>query len=208
MDLQQTLFLVPTELECRRLLSIGGSKMSGLDIQLCGFGPVLSAITTTRLLMEKNYRNVLLCGIAGAYVESGLVVGQAVCATEVMLDAVGVFEQSQLRTGQNLGFHPSLPDQLSLAGFLPKEESAVETRLLTVCTASCDSIQASGRHKQFGATIEDMEGYGVAAACFAHGVDLTVVRGISNIAGERDKSLWQIDDALRAVVDLLSTRLC
>ncbi len=43
---------------------------------------------------------------------------------------------------------------------------------------------------------EDMEAFAVALACQLHSIDLTVVRGISNLAGDRDKSRWQIRQSL------------
>ena len=50
---------------------------------------------------------------------------------------------------------------------------------------------------------EDMEAFGVAMACQMSGVACEVIRGFSNIAGDRDKANWQIDQALLAAVDLL-----
>ena len=49
---------------------------------------------------------------------------------------------------------------------------------------------------------EDMEGFGVALACRLGGVPLGIVRGISNDAGDRDKSRWQIPAALTAAAEL------
>jgi futalosine hydrolase len=43
-----------------------------------------------------------------------------------------------------------------------------------------------------------MEAFAVAFACQRAGLPLTVVRGISNIAGERDKSQWRVKPALDA----------
>jgi futalosine hydrolase len=43
-----------------------------------------------------------------------------------------------------------------------------------------------------------MEGFGVAFACALARVPCTIVRGISNVVGERDKRNWRIPDALAA----------
>ena len=45
---------------------------------------------------------------------------------------------------------------------------------------------------------EDMEAFGVALACHARQTPLTVVRGISNLAGDGDVAGWRIDEALTA----------
>ena len=54
------------------------------------------------------------------------------------------------------------------------------------------------------AVAEDMEGFGVAVACYFGGVPLQIIRGISNRAGDRDKRNWDIDGALHAAGELTS----
>jgi futalosine hydrolase len=46
-----------------------------------------------------------------------------------------------------------------------------------------------------------MEGFAVAAACRLRGVPVAIVRGISNVAGDREPSRWRIDEALEAAAD-------
>jgi futalosine hydrolase len=43
-----------------------------------------------------------------------------------------------------------------------------------------------------------MEGFAVALAAQRFGVRLTIVRGISNVAGDRDQSRWRLGEALTA----------
>jgi len=52
------------------------------------------------------------------------------------------------------------------------------------------------------AKAEDMEAFGVAMACHLNQVPLTVIRGMSNAAGERDKQQWQLDEALASALAL------
>ena len=54
------------------------------------------------------------------------------------------------------------------------------------------------------AIAEDMEGFGVAMACKLAGVPLRIVRGISNRAGDRDLTQWQIEEALAAAAERAS----
>ena len=48
------------------------------------------------------------------------------------------------------------------------------------------------------AVAEEMEAFAVALAALRFGVRLTVVRGISNVAGDRDQSRWRLREALTA----------
>src|SRR5439155_15243049 len=71
--------------------------------------------------------------------------------------------------------------------------------LLTTCAASDSAAHAAIRRARFpDALAEDMEGFGVALACRLAGVPLSIVRGVSNVAGERDPARWRIPAALAA----------
>jgi futalosine hydrolase len=43
-----------------------------------------------------------------------------------------------------------------------------------------------------------MEGYAVALACALAGVPVSIVRGASNVVGDRDPARWRIPSALSA----------
>ena len=78
-------------------------------------------------------------------------------------------------------------------------------QLLTVCAASGSLGVAKHRQERHGSTVvaEDMEGFAVAMACEVAGIPLRIVRGISNVAGDRDSSNWQIDAALKSVAEAI-----
>jgi futalosine hydrolase len=80
--------------------------------------------------------------------------------------------------------------------------------LLSACAVSACAADVIARLRLFpDAAAEDMEGFAVAAACRLAGVPLDIVRGISNIAGDRDHSRWQIDAACRAAATLAAAIL-
>ena len=61
--------------------------------------------------------------------------------------------------------------------------------------------------KHPGVVAEDMESFGVAMACKLASVPLTVIRGISNVAGNRDIESWEVDSALAAVAEMANGSL-
>ena len=69
---------------------------------------------------------------------------------------------------------------------------------VAVCAASATRKQAEERRARTGASAEDMEAFGVALACRLHRARLTVIRGVSNHAGDRDAGSWRIGAALEA----------
>lgn len=191
-----TLVLVPTELEQARLEALGGLGLGRGLVARCGFGPVAAAMRCARLLEHLAPRRVLLLGIAGTQDPDALAPGTATRFGEVRLDGVGAGEGEERLGPAELGFAQwdGVGDLLPLEGEGPA--------LLTVCAASADRGRAEERRARFGTCAEDMEAFGAALACHAVDTPLTVVRGISNVAGDRDVAGWRVDDALRAARDL------
>ena len=77
---------------------------------------------------------------------------------------------------------------------------------LTVGMASGDTQTADARFRRHGALAENMEGSAIAQTCLLFDVPFLEFRGISNMAGVRDKAKWDIGAALdhcTAVIKLL-----
>ena len=69
-----------------------------------------------------------------------------------------------------------------------------------MCSASATPEEAARKRERFpGAVAEDMEGFGVALACHLTGTPLRILRGISNLAGDRDHGNWRSAPALDGV---------
>lgn len=208
------LLLVPTSMERDRLIAesatIGG--LEGWTIELCGFGVVAAATLTMRWLHVHQPDQVVLAGIAGS-LDHSIEVGTACWFSETICDGIGVSgtDSNEFRSASELGWHQIEPnilgrpigDRLELVN--PQDQQA---GLLTVCAASADSKTATRRRDRFDTdvTAEDMEGFAVAVACQVHGVALSIVRGISNHAGDRNHEHWDIDGSLRSVASELLLR--
>jgi futalosine hydrolase len=81
---------------------------------------------------------------------------------------------------------------------------------LTVGMASGDTQTAEARFRRHGALAENMEGSAIAQTCLLFDVPFLEFRGISNMAGVRDKAKWNLDAALDhciAVIKLLLDKL-
>ena len=206
------LILIPTEFELRTLRPlIEPSVLAGGGIlAVCGFGPIAAGIGTTRLLAEWRPRSVILCGIAGT-ITSELSIGSATTFSHVACYGIGAGSGSTFQTAWELGWDQwnsaagskSFGDVISLNAI--KGAHHEETRqLLTVCSASASADDVTMRRQKVPAAVaEDMEAYAVAMACTEATVPLTVIRGISNVAGDRDHSRWQVNTALHAAAELL-----
>ena len=179
--------------------------------ELCGFGPIVAAARTAALLEREPAVRVLLAGIAGA-LNPALGLAQAFWFGRVALDGLGAGEGAGLLGPSAIGLPqwtgapgPRIEDRLPL--WTPAGAPSLP-ELLCVTGAAADADQTAHRRLRFpAAAAEEMEAFGVASACALAGVEFGCLRGISNLAGVRDKREWRIADALESVRGELSRTL-
>jgi len=197
-----TLFLVPTQFELEWLSNsfCEEIQLAGNSLELCGFGVVASAIRTTQLIARHSPRQVLLLGIAGA-LAPGISVGEAVEFDETVCYGIGAGSGDGFVSAHEMGWcqwpvPPQIPDSIRLR----TDGGKGNFTLLTCCAASASEHDVRLKMKKHpSAVAEDMEGFSVAAACRFAGIPLRIVRGISNLAGDRDKNNWRVSDAMASV---------
>ncbi len=191
-------------MECDKLFPHG--ELLGATIQLCGFGPIVAASRTTHLIARHQPKNILLTGIAGGFTDQ-VTIGSACVFQRVACYGIGVGSGQDFQSADELGWPQWLGNSIQIGGaielFVPNTTGSLAPLLLSVCSASAGSDDASMRLQKFAATAEDMEGFAVATACLLAGTRLTIVRGISNRVGNRNHVDWKIDDALSAARDLV-----
>ncbi len=198
----ETLILVPTPVEhelLRHELSV--------PAEICGFGLVAAAARTTQLLASIRPRRAILVGIAGGY-DDTVPIGSAIAFDEVVCEGIGVGAGNDHQSASQMGFafyqdaqHGRLGDRLDLSNSSPSRPPGL---LLSCASASADAVDTARRLARFPAAIaEDMEGFAVAFACRLAGVPLTIIRGISNQAGDRNHDRWQIAAAMASASEIL-----
>jgi len=199
------LLLVPTPLEQEILKPIfGDSGFGDVPLVLCGFGPIAAAARTAQLVDRHNPASVILVGIAGSYSDR-LAVGSATTFDSVACYGIGAGTGAEFQTATQLGWPHWSKSRPQLTGtlLLGSPHASNSGQLLTVCAAAASEDDVTLRRTMFpDAVAEDMEGFGVAMACALADIPLRIVRGISNEAGDRDKSHWKITDALQTAADL------
>ena len=89
------------------------------------------------------------------------------------------------------------------AGQAASGEATREVAQRSAAAAARRGEAAARRDTYQDALAEDMEAFSVALACALHRVPVSVVRGISNVAGDRQRSNWKVEQALREAARLL-----
>lgn len=205
------LLLIPTQPELAVLQPLldEAARLRGWSMELCGFGPIAAAARTAFLIARNQPARVLLLGIAGTY-RSQVPIGTATMFDHVACYGVGVGTGEHHQAAGDLGW-PQRQEPVpscAIGDVLPLDQGNDHTpsghgHLLTCCAASATAEDIQCRTRQHPqATAEDMEGFGVALACELSGVRLQIARGISNLAGDRNKDNWLIAGALQAVAEL------
>lgn len=217
-----TLVLVPTEMERKAILSSWSPAESESVVCVCGLGVVAASVNSVCAIQQHRPRRVVLAGIAGLFGGETHRLGDAAFFDSVAIDGVGVGQGNDFLSPSQLGWDDpqwgGVPNQIQLERLhhnaaqretldQPGGESLNDSLgvqpnalLLTVCSATANPSEARWRSERFpNALAEDMEGYAVALACKTMGLPLSIVRGFSNVVGERDKANWEIRDALQSV---------
>jgi futalosine hydrolase len=202
------LVLIPTELE-RRIIAphFAGATPELCRIELCGFGMVAAAARAAAAIAQARPDRVLLVGVAGAY-DDRLPLGTAWGFRRVGCSGIGAGSGDAFVSAEAMGW-PQWPGEPAHAETAIGDEIACAAAawpqapwadlLLSVTAASGDAADAARRRRSFpAAAAEDMEGFGVALACRLAQVPLTIVRGISNVAGDRNTAAWKLADAADA----------
>jgi futalosine hydrolase len=207
----KTLILVPTEFEADLVRSalMSDPLDAAAIVQVCGFGPVTSGICTARLITQLQPTRIILTGIAGT-LSDDVAIGSACHFGSVALYGVGAGQGQSFSTAQELGWAQlsSADARTVVDDIVTLPASGSPNLLVTSCAASSTADEAQWRREKFPHGIaEDMEGFSVAVACLLANIPLEIIRGFSNVAGDRNKQNWRIDEAIAAATDLVMERL-
>ena len=189
--------------------------LGNLPVIICagGIGEVNAATATTALIERHHPQLVINTGCAGAYLESGLTIGELAVASEEFLGDEGVLISNgwqdlrfmaipSLVRGNRL-YHNAIPlskhaaeKAMQLADYYGVH--LVRGRFITVSTCSGTRQRGDELARCLHGITENMEGAAVAQVCLRYGIDCLEIRGISNYVDERNLKTWDIPRAVEA----------
>lgn len=203
-------------LEQPATLAVAGSdaawhgRLVGRSVVLavCGVGTVAAAGATVGIVARFEPTAVIMTGIGGAYVGAFVPVGAAIAASsEFDLDAgvatvAGRHALSTVPLARGQGSDGPLYERIATDRRW-RDRLAAASGTVALPFATSDAIAgdldtAAERALRSDASVESMEGFGAALACARLDVPFAEIRGVSNVAGVRDKQAWDIAGAVRA----------
>ena len=166
---------------------------------LTGIGQVNAAQATTAALeAEPAVSAVFNLGCAGAYADSGLQIGQAVLAREVVLADMGVQSAERLQgldevdialAGRSSGWpmYNRITCDLGLNELINRANPGIALgAFATVGRISGDAPTSQAVAQRWGAIMEDMESAAVGLVARWYAKPFAAIRGVSNPAGLRE----------------------
>jgi len=178
-----------------------------------GIGKINAAAATTALIERHQPRLVINTGCAGAYLESGLSIGDLVVASEECLGDEGVLTSSGWQDLRFMSIPSLVRGNRLYHNTIPLSKHAAEKAMqladnygvnltrggfITLSTCSGTRQRGDDLARRFHGICENMEGAAVAQVCLRYGIDCLEIRGISNHVDERDMKTWDIPRAVEA----------
>jgi futalosine hydrolase len=162
---------------------------------------VNAALAVARAVAAGPVRSVLACGVGGAYPGSGLRVGDVVCASTETYADLGADGPDGFAGAEALGF----PVVAGRAGPLPLDLFPCERRAPFATRSTCTGRDGDARAiaARTGAAVESMEGAAFVHAALVFGLRVGEIRGVSNLAGDRDRAAWRVREAAEAAQEAL-----
>ena len=194
--MKQVAVCVATSLEALGLPSSERLAELGVSVVETGVGPVNAALGLAGHLAGRKVDLVVSLGVGGAYPGSGLAVGDVVCAASEYYGDLGARSPKGFLDMESLGF----PVVAGHYNRLPLDQFPAVRRVAFVTRSTCTGTDAEAREieARTQGAVESMEGAAVVHAAIAHSIPVAEIRGISNEAGDRDRSKWRLQEAAEA----------
>lgn len=193
----KVLIVAATEFEIKPLIE----TQKKAEILITGIGSSATIYHLTKRLLTHHYDLVILAGIAGMF-RGRFTLGAVVAVKEDAFADLGIEEKDELRTLFEYGFldkneFPFSDGKLVNPSVILEKIPLPAATAITVNMVSDNFVHNENFRQKYHADIESMEGAAFHYVCLQQKISFLQVRSISNVVGERDKSRWAVDSAIR-----------
>ena len=185
------------------------------DIWLIISGPgMANAAAASAAAIERYHpERISNVGICGVYSKDNTLLGKAAIGTQALFADTGAAGDTDFQSLQAMKLPLAQPEGKDIYNIIrincdAAPQGSLRADFLTVAAVSGSPAMAaklSGRFTPPAGILlcEDMESAAVGLIALRAGIPCTVVRGISNLSGERDHAHWKIKQAAQAAQELL-----
>lgn len=169
-----------------------------------GIGLLSTAYQLTRQIHQSRPDFVLQAGIAGSF-DSNRPLAEAVLVKEETVADLGVVENNRFQSVFDLKLIDAQAFPFNNGKLVNPDMSRWDfLHLKSVTAISVNEITTDAERikewkKKYQAETESMEGAALHYICLQEKIPFLQLRTISNVIGERDKSKWQMKEAIRVL---------
>lgn len=193
-------------------------------VMITGVGKVNAAQSITALLENTEIETVIVSGCGGAYISSGLDIGDIAVATEEIygdegvslpdgwqsMEGIGIpmFEKQQKRYFNWFPLNSKLANKVvDILKTGPIKAKVLSGPFITVSQVSGSREIGELLYQRFQGICENMEGAAIAHICTLYDIPLLEIRAISNMVEDRQLSHWNktiaIQNSQNAILEVV-----
>jgi futalosine hydrolase len=192
-----------TALEIQPLLDLrqtAGIDTTGWEVLITGVGAVATTFSLMETIARKKPGLMIQAGIAGGFEKS--LQARVVTIREELFADMGVWEVDGFKSLFDLGLTGMNEEPFS-DGMLKNTHARLLSlsglelvRSISVNELTTNPERIAWYRKHLSPVVENMEGGAFHFVCLQKQIPFLQLRAISNEIGERDKSKWQLKDAI------------
>lgn len=206
------------EMTCLDLPAAGADKLlsdgTALTRMVSGVGPVASVFSIMDYLSGNASPDLIInIGIAGSYRNIYSPGSIVIPASDSFAD-LGIYGSGGFIPADRAGLIDPGDEHTPSGRYFPDRyidnlisHSLPRVNAITVSTATGSEEMKESILDAFNPDIETMEGAAVYYLCTRKEIPCIAFRAISNMVGQRDRSLWEIDYALEQLAEVLGKSL-
>jgi futalosine hydrolase len=186
-------------------LFTGESSRLQVSFHKSGVGILATTFSLSKLIVEVQPDLIIQIGIAGTFEQNLL--GKLVIVKQELLGDLGVEENNQFKDVFDLKLeaaneYPFIKKRLS-NGWIERFNLLNLPEVTAITISEITTREERMRHlqKKYNPQIESMEGAALHYVGLLTNTPFLQIRAISNLVGERDKSKWQMNEALSGLTN-------
>lgn len=211
---------------CGLTLYKGNIQDKSIFYIIPGIGKTNSSMGATLLIEKFSPYLIINFGVGGAYLSSGLKIGDIAVAEKEIYGDEGVYLKDGFHKAEATGtpllvknrrkyfnefqLDKNLMKKVVSISRITHYASRITVKsgpFLTLSTCTGTFNRSKELEKTFHAICENMEGAAVAHICTLYGIPMVEIRGISNVVEDRDKKKWNIklasENCQKVVIEFL-----
>lgn len=171
-----------------------------IEVLITGVGVPATLYNLQKKLFTTTTDLVVQAGIAGCFTDD-IELGQAVLVRQDTFADIGMEEKENFKSIFQNGFadkdaFPFRDGWLINSNEILKQSLLPAVKAITINKVSDSLLQKQQAVIGFTPDVESMEGAALHYVCLQENVPFIQIRSISNLVGERDKTLWKLREAI------------